>query len=92
MKNFLTKTSLDVIEGITISQFFVDFVKQIIIAVAVVIVNTLMYPLLKYVLNRVYKKFNIKEDVIEDIDNIVDDSLNKLNDKINKLDDKNKED
>ncbi len=89
--NVLTKSAIDMVETATVSQFFTDFLQQVIVAVAIVLINTLLYPLLKYFLNKIYKKFGINADTQKEVNDIVDKSQEEINDKLKEKEGKDDE-
>ncbi len=89
--NVLTKSAIDMVETATVSQFFTDFLQQVIVAIAIVLINTLLYPLLKYFLNKIYKKFGINADTQKEVNDIVDKSQEEINDKLKEKEGKDDE-
>ena len=89
--NVLTKSAIDMVETATVTQFFTDFLQQVIVAIAIVLINTLLYPLLKYFLNKIYKKFGINQDTQKDINDLVDKSQEEINEKLKENEDKDNE-
>lgn len=86
-RDLLSKMFLDAGEAIVVASFWEDLIQQIIIACAVVLINVILYPLLKAVLLKLNKKFNlnlkieevekIEEEVKDKVEEILKESIDK---------------